>query len=256
MRGFLGAVAFLTRVRLPASAHPRDATEVGAAVGWFGVVGLALGLVGAAVLAAAHPLVGPLLGAVVVVAVLVVLTGALHEDGLADCCDAFAGASSRERRLEILKDSRQGTFGVLALVVVVAWRVGALAGLDAWQGAAALVVTQALGRVGATVAMVTQPAATTAGLGGRSAAAAAPTRVGAGAVVVVAALAGAVGPLATATALGAGALAAVVTLAWARSRIGGITGDVLGAVAVTTECAALAALAALAHHDTVPLPWW
>jgi adenosylcobinamide-GDP ribazoletransferase len=142
------AVQFLTRLPLPGgmNQHPSDRTLLVDAVAYFPLVGALIGLVtGWLVWAAAT--VWPIgLAVVLAVAVEAVLTGAFHEDAVADCCDAFGGGWTREQVLHILKDSRVGSFGVLGLGLAVAVRVGAIAALPGEVLVAAVMASAALGR--------------------------------------------------------------------------------------------------------------
>ena len=104
------------------------------------------------------------MAAVLAVAAGAVVTGCFHEDGLADTADALGG-TSRERRLEIMKDSRVGVFGVLALVLSTLVRVFAVSSLDPVDGFIALVVAHMLGRTMAVAMMGLAPAAAGTGLG-------------------------------------------------------------------------------------------
>src|SRR5262249_55292440 len=116
----------------------------------FPVIGALVGFVGGAVLVVAERLgQGPLVAAGLAVLATIVLTNALHEDGLADTVDGFGGGATRERKLEIMDDSRVGTYGVVALVFSVLLRVGALISLSAggsFRAAWALVAAEAVSR--------------------------------------------------------------------------------------------------------------
>lgn len=228
------AFALLSRIPVP------DHRHAGARGAWaWPLVGVAVGLAaGLAALAVAPA--GPGLAAAVALAVQAMLTGAMHEDGLADCADGFWGGHTRERRLEIMKDSRVGSFGVLALVLVV---------LAGWSGVAAaddvlpvLVAAGALSRAPMAVLMACLPNAREGGLSrlvGRPSAGVA----GAGAALAVA-LAGVLcGWTGMWAALAVGAVALAVGLV-ARAKIGGQTGDVLGAAQQLGFVAAVGVLAA------------
>jgi adenosylcobinamide-GDP ribazoletransferase len=198
-------------------------------------VGLAAGL---AALAAAPA--GPGVAAAVALAVQAALTGALHEDGLADCADGFWGGHTRDRRLEIMKDSRVGSFGVLALVLVV------LAGWSAVSQAGrvlpVLVAAGALSRAPMAVLMAALPNAREGGLSrlvGRPPAAVA----GAGVAVAVAVAVALCGWAGLRAALAVAVVALAVGLV-ARAKIGGQTGDVLGAAQQLGFVAAVAVLGA------------
>ena len=197
-----------------------------------------VGLVVAAPGAAALALAPGALAAILAVALSVWLTGGLHEDGLADLADGMGGRDPA-RRLEIMRDSRIGSYGVLTLGLVTALRIAALAALP--FAAAAFLALAMLSRAGVAVLMVLPPARHD-GLGAAAGRPPAPV-LGAAAAI---ALAGAVLALGTGPALLA--LAAVVTaqgyVAWlALRRLGGQTGDVLGAAQQAGEAAGLAALA-------------
>lgn len=238
------AWAFLTR--LPGGAHPAGDRELGASVPWFPAVGAVIGLLLGLVWVAMGELVSPLTAATITVAAGVVMTGAFHEDGLADTADSLGGYTP-ERRLAIMKDSRVGTFGALALVFSVLIRVVALASLEPVEGLVALVMAHAVGRSVATLVMVTTPAATATGLGQNYSAYLPRSAVLAmGAIIagcsVVGGPAGVVGYLLALT--GAGLLVVL-----ARRAYGGTTGDVLGAVEQVGEMAVLSAAARLvAEH--------
>ena len=128
MMGFWSALAFLSRLPVPEEAHlaPIDQPRV---AGWFGAAGLALGLLTALVAEAAMMLLGPWVGAGVAVAAGVLMTGALHEDALADVCDAFFAKRDREKMLDIMKDSRIGSFGAIGLICLLGLKYAGLAGV-------------------------------------------------------------------------------------------------------------------------------
>lgn len=169
-----------------------------------------------------------------------VLTGALHEDGLADCADGFWGGGTRARRLEILRDSRIGSYGVIALVLALGMRWAALTLLfEAGHAAAALLAAGMLSRAGMAALMWRLPFAREDGLA---------VRVGrppgaTAAIGCLVAVAGAVLVLGNAG-IGAAAAALLATAgvaALARAKLGGQTGDVLGTAQQAAEIAALLA---------------
>ncbi len=222
------AAAFLTRfpVRLVAA----DATiPVASAVRAFPLVGLGVGFVGGAVYAVSD-LVGmsSTIAALLAIAALVIATGGLHEDGLADCADGLGGRT-REDALAIMRDSRIGTFGMIALFFVLSLRVTALSYAGGLAEAVLVMLAAAAGsRATLPALMYLLPPARPDGLGW---AAGQPDRrrvvdAGAiGAVVIVAALGPIWGLLAIAAAAGA-----ALAVGWlAHRRLGGHTGDVLGA---------------------------
>jgi adenosylcobinamide-GDP ribazoletransferase len=122
-------VLFATRIPLP-HATPVGGADVAGASWTLPVIGALIGLLGASVyrLAFAFDL-PPLIGAALAVATTLLVTGCLHEDGLADTLDGFGGGGDRERKLEIMRDSRIGTYGACGLVLSLFLRVGALASL-------------------------------------------------------------------------------------------------------------------------------
>ena len=121
--GFFGAVQFLTRVPV----RRAGAADTATIVVWFPVVGALVGALAGGVAAGLGHLVPTAVAAAVGVLVGVLVTGAFHEDGLADTADAVAGGWTVERRLEILKDPRHGTYGVAALCGSIVLRVVAVA---------------------------------------------------------------------------------------------------------------------------------
>ena len=121
---YFAAQQFLTRLPCPATT-PYAPSDLAGSIGWFGLVGVPVGTVVAAVALALRSVVTPAFAAVLAVAAGAMVTGAFHEDGLADTCDAFGGYTP-ERRREIMRDSRVGTFGALGLIVLFASKVIAL----------------------------------------------------------------------------------------------------------------------------------
>ncbi|MDW8395804.1 MAG: adenosylcobinamide-GDP ribazoletransferase [Anaerolineae bacterium] len=119
MHSLLGALRFLTLLPVPA---PSSATD-GRVVRWFPLVGMCVGGISCAVGAAAGWLWGESARAIAVVLSLAIVTGGLHLDGLSDTFDAMLSWQPRERKLEIMKDSRIGAMGTLALVAVLALKV-------------------------------------------------------------------------------------------------------------------------------------
>jgi len=238
------AAAFLTR--LPVAPVPPDADEARRALRAYPVVGAGVGLTAGAALAAALGLgLPPAAAAVVAVAAQIVLTGALHEDGLADVADGL-GPADRARRLDVMRDSRTGTFGVLALVLGTGARIAAVAALaeaGAGLAAGALVAAGAASRSVFPVLLRRLPAARDDGLG-RSVG-----RPDGGVATTALALGGAIawlsgGVFAAPAALAAAAAATAGFALLARRAFGGQTGDVLGAAQQIAETTVLLALAA------------
>jgi adenosylcobinamide-GDP ribazoletransferase len=243
--GFLGAVSLLTRV--PARG---DASTEGT-VPWFPVVGALVGAAVAGAYAVARTALGPLVSATLAIAAGILLTGALHEDGLADTADAFGAGVDRERTIDILKDPRHGTYGMLALALSVGARIFALGAVGVATAAAALPAAHALARGGAVAMMGLLPAAGADGLGATYARRL--TRERALASAAAAAAAGLA--LLGLWALPAIAIVAAASLLVGRiavGKIGGITGDVLGAAEQLSEIAVLLLASAVAPA----VPWW
>jgi len=247
------AFAFLTRLRV--MGVPGAAKGNLARAGWsFPFVGLVVGGVGGGVCAGMLALnLPPVLAGILGVAAMAYLTGALHEDGLADVADGFGGAFEREAKLEIMRDSRIGTFGVVTLVLVLAGRMTAIAALDAPLAALAAVIAAAvLSRAAMVWLMAALPPARPSGLGADAGRPSGTTTILATIIAVALAMA-ALGPLGgvivTVTVVVVAGLFAAV--AW--RQIGGQTGDVLGAAQQLTEIAAL--VAALVLFDRLG-NWW
>jgi adenosylcobinamide-GDP ribazoletransferase len=238
VKPFFLALQFLTRLPTPALAgiSPQD---WGRAVLFFPVVGLLIGgvLTGLQTLLSVSD---PLLQAALLTVIWVALTGGLHLDGLADCADAWVGGhGDREKTLAIMKDPASGPIGVAAVVLALLLKFAAIAALAKTSSLAALFLAPLLGRAALPALLLAAPYARPGGLG-EAMAQALPRR---SAMLLLAVILAAV--------LAAGgwkaALAAMVVFGLvyraARKRLGGVTGDVLGAAVELTETAVLAALA-------------
>lgn len=240
------AAIFYTRLPLGAPTEGPDLAAASAAVP---IVGAGIGLVGGAVFWLALNLAAPtLVAGLLALAATMAVTGALHEDGLADTADGIgailAGGRSREDGLAIMRDSRIGSFGVLALIVTIGLRMAALADLSASTGLAALIAVHAAARGFLPLVMQRLNPARADGLAVRAGRPRADQSLAAAAIGVVIALV-ALGPTAGAVALVAGGLAAWALASLARQRLGGYTGDVLGAIEQTGETAMLVAVATM-----------
>ena len=240
MSGLVAALTFLTRVPVPGPTVLAPGA-LAAAVVWFPLVGALVGLVlGATRLLAELALpAGP--ATVLALAAAVLVTGGLHEDGLADTADGFGAHVARERRLEIMRDPRVGTYGALALglVMLLAWSL--LAGLDGLECLRAAVTGHVLARWSMLVHAATMPTARRDGAGAlltvRRTSLATATALAAGLAVL------SVGPVPAAVA-GVTALVLVIAMsALTRRAIGGSTGDTCGAVGKLAEVASYAAVA-------------
>jgi adenosylcobinamide-GDP ribazoletransferase len=234
----LSGFALLTRLPLP------DHKGSGAGSAWaWPLVGATLGGIAATVASLALWLgftPGVVAGLALVLGAL--LTGGLHEDGLSDSADGLFGGWTRDRRLEIMKDSRVGSFGVLALVLVTLIRWSALTALLAEGSPWTLIAVGALSRAPMAVLMAALPNARASGLSHATG------RPSPGVALIGAALATAIAFLfagwATLPMLMLVALVSALLARTAEARIGGQTGDILGATQQVAEAAALAVLAA------------
>lgn len=237
------AIVFLTRIPVPWKIPDFD-TRLSRSTPWFPVVGLLVGAIGAVTWLLADALFGRVIASIAAVAATVLVTGAFHEDGLADTFDGLGGSPERERALEIMKDSRLGTYGALVLMLVLLGRVVALAEL-ALLAPLALVGAHVVARWSSLPLIRGMPYARAEGGTGK------PFAAG----IAESDLVLATTFTAIVTLLLWGLKAVVVWLAvvavslllarWFRRRLGGITGDALGAVNQFTELATLLVLVAL-----------
>ena len=231
------AVQLLTRWPLPASI-PYSGDRFAAAARYYPLVGALIGGFAGAVFWLAHLAFPAALAVVISTAATALATGAIHEDGFADTCDGLGAGATRERALEIMRDSRLGTYGVAGLGLMLAIKVLALSELPVESIPWVLIAAHAASRSSTVLAMATSAYVRDAGL-------ARP-------------ISGAIGPASVALALAAGAAATCVLFmvvppdavlvgvaglaighlamrtAYER-RLGGYSGDCLGAVQQTSE---------------------
>jgi adenosylcobinamide-GDP ribazoletransferase len=238
MTGLGIAFSFLTRI--PVRSRVESGADLGRSVAWFPVVGAVIGLGVGAVAVLLALAVPPLVAALLAVGAGMMATGAFHEDGLADTFDGLAGGYTPERRLEIMKDSRLGTFGAAALFVALGSKAGLLAAVLAQPWWRVVMITAAAGAASRAVSVWWMPRVKAASPGLGSEYLDAVTTLG----VVVAALVGValalvVGP-GGAVAVAVAFVIAVGPVWWAKRAIGGITGDILGAIQVVAEIVFLA----------------
>lgn len=238
IRELLVALQFLTRIPIRMDRAPTS-RELGRSLLWYPLVGL---LIGSLLFLAQFMTTGvpPGLRASLLMVVWVWLTGAMHLDGLADSADAWVGGrGDRGRTLEIMKDPRCGAMGVIAIALLLLVKFAALSTLMEAKNASALVVAPLLGRAALPALFLSTPYVRSAGVG-LSISTHAP-RGPAAAIVVcacaaVALAAGREGRLSVAAALGI----FLVLRAFAICRIGGMTGDVAGALVEVLEATVLA----------------
>ena len=246
---FMNALRFMTIVPVPSSDTATPTDWLSRCVKYFPAVGICIGLVSAAMLLLAGNLWGPIIASLLAVAASIVVTGGLHEDGLADTADSFGGGWSVEKRLAIMKDSRIGAYGALALLFGVALRVSALAELPLWTAAAALIAAHAAARITPAFVMNALPyAGDTAAMKVSYADAPVSSNDIWFAVLIVGC---ALVPLALVSissvisGLLLGALLAAALALWSRRLIDGYTGDVLGAIEQMFEIGFLLGVAAI-----------
>ena len=261
MHSLLWTIGFLTIIPVPRGVHERQ-PKMAAVAFWFPFVGALIGLLtfcGFALMARALP---ALIAATLAVAFQAMLTRGLHLDGFADTLDGFFGAFDRERRLAIMRDSQIGTFGVAGLVMLLFLKVFILAQLsslypartDRHLGIAlALMAVVALGRLAMVAAAAFNRYARDEGTGRSFVAAMRPLH----ALPALAAPAVLLGWLWGVPALLpflAAAAVVVLMSAAGRTKIGGMTGDTLGATGELAELAVGLALVMMATHAQLPIP--
>ncbi len=239
--GPLESAALLTVLRVPA----RAAASTRGVLPWAPLVGLVLGVLAAGAATAGAHLVSPLTGAVLAVAVLAALTRGLHLDGLADTADGLGPLRGRERALQVMRQGDVGPFGVVTLLLTVLLQVTAVAALlDADRGWTAIMAAPLIARLAmARTGLAGVPMAEGSALG-RSVAGTVSARWLAGWVFVTAALL-AVADQALVASAAAGLVAAELLLRRARARLGGVTGDVMGAMGETAATVTLLGAAAV-----------
>ena len=242
------ALGFYTR--LPFPQHGAYGGGELAQASWAApVAGALVGAIGALAYGLAHVAgLGPLPAAGVTLVATLLVTGALHEDGLADTADAFGAGASPEARLAIMRDSRIGTFGACALILSIGLRWAALASIAGpMRAAAALVAAHAAARAMPPLLMLLIPPARTDGLSADAGLPRADSVAGAALLGLVALLFG----LGFLNGLIAAALLALCLagMRWlALNKVGGQTGDVLGALEQVSEVVVLLVAA------SVPIP--
>jgi adenosylcobinamide-GDP ribazoletransferase len=243
MKPFLAAVRFLTILPLPASGD-NDEAHLSRSVPFFPLVGLLIGLIVATFDLGLSRLFSPLLAGVLVVIALIAVSGGLHVDGLADTADGFFSSRPRGKILEIMRDSRTGPMGVTALVCVISLKIAAVGSIEVESRWSAILMMPLAGRCALVAMLALLPYAREEGglatvfQRNRSIFHAAWAM---GVLALVGWLSAGTGGLAMAAVSIAGML---ILSAMAYSRIGGLTGDTLGATCEIVE--ALPALVAVA----------
>ena len=251
LRDLKACLIFLTR--LPLAMPDTTPPALAASARAFGPAGAIIGILAALVYSILHAMaVPPGVAVAAMLAAMVLVTGALHEDGLADCADGFGGGHDHESRLAIMRDSRIGSYGVVALVLAFLIRWSALAHIAAaasgWPVGPVVIATACLSRAAMVLTLWALPAARP---DGRSAEAGRPGRstlaqaAGAALIIFVAVLWPVVSLSGMAAMMLTGLAAGLAVAALSRRLIGGQTGDVCGSVQVVGEAAMLVAASAL-----------
>lgn len=239
LRLFFTALQFFTRLPIPAWVGFSPAW-LNQAARYFPLVGVVVAAISAAVYALAALLLPAAVAAVLATAAGIYATGAFHEDGFADMCDGFGGGTTRERVLEIMKDSRIGAYGAIGTVCMLGVKITTLASLPPAAAVGALFAAHPLSRLLAASLIWRMEYARDEG----KAKPLAQTMHGFEFAIAAAASAGALAAVLLSgvldlRALGAGLLLAIVATIWlarlCQRRIGGYTGDCLGAVQQVTE---------------------
>ena len=245
--GLAAAVQFLT-IAPPLVRRPFTDAEMGRAVGWFPLVGVLIGGLLVLVDLGVRRFWPAGVSAALVLAVWVVVTGGLHLDGLMDSCDGLLGGRTVEDRLRILRDPRIGSFALIGGVLVMLTKWSVLAGMvDATDRTVALLIAPTIGRWTMVKGLVLFPYARPEGAGRTM-----KDRVRLGDVVLatIFALAAVVGiaiwtkDIAAVIAMFAASWLGIAVAWFAWRRVGGVTGDVCGAVCELAECAVLLVLSA------------
>ena len=234
LASFLAALRFLTIVPL-AWRCEQDGRFFAASLAWFPVIGLLIGLAGAVLISCLMPFFPPSVLAMAVIVLMAGASGCLHLDGLADSGDGLLSARSRERILEIMRDSRSGAMGVIAIVVVLLGKFAALSSLKGSTLIFTLIAMPLAGRCAIVLTMACLPYARQGeGLGQLFYSPS--TRLTAlWALIFLAALLACGGWRMSLTVLIAILITVLLFSLWCRAKIGGATGDTLGAVCELTE---------------------
>jgi len=242
---FAAAVQFLSVLPMPGSTQlfDKDKVTAGLVIGceYFPLVGLLLALLLWLLVLVLAPLVPQLVLAALLVVALVILTGGLHLDGLMDSCDGLFGGSTRERKLEIMRDSRVGSFGVLGATCLLLLKFALFASVSAHALPLALLIALPSARWAMVLVLRVFPGARTTGLGAAFHQAITTERLLATGIIALAIV------LTTGQFIGlivwmAVTFTALILGFWITRSIGGLTGDSYGAIEEVAEVVALLVL--------------
>ena len=233
MKAFLIGLQFLTRIQLFKQTE-WDEREFGKSVTYFPLIGAVIGAVLLLIYAVMAPLQVPLLTAFLLVAGEFVVTGAMHADGLMDTCDGLFSGRSRERTLEIMKDSRIGSFGLLAFVFLVLLKTFALASVEHFSDMALLLLAMPMmGRLNMVISICEYPYARPFGIGKMFNAYR--SRHAVAAAFVTTLIPALYFGMTWLFLMGAALLTGLLLNRWVMGKIGGGTGDTYGCVDEVTE---------------------
>ncbi len=213
--------------------HEITPEELGRSMRWFPLVGIAIACIAGFVDLILTPLVAAPVRTILVIVVLIAITGALHLDGLMDTCDAIFAFTSPERRLEIMRDSRVGSFAIVGAATLLLMKYAAILSLPPDRHLAAFIAMGAISRWAMVFSMVRYPVARQSGLGYefKKAVGRKELAIATATAVLAALVAGLAG-------IAVFILALIATMAMARytmSKIPGLTGDIYGAISEGTE---------------------
>jgi adenosylcobinamide-GDP ribazoletransferase len=238
--GLIGAITFLTIVPIPVAASRQEQFEFNNTLAWFPLVGGAIGAFAGALRVAFQPLFGRGPSTAIAMVGLVLISGALHQDALADTADGLGVRGDRARRLAAMRDSSTGAFGVLALIGWALLLFSTLESLTATEVLRALIAACAAGRLAALLHAAGAPPARHDGLGAGLRIKPAALAIGAGIALVIIVAATGIAP--GAVSAGVCVLVSATSAVFARQAIGGSTGDTIGAAVALTEVTVCLAL--------------
>ncbi len=251
VKDLMACLRFYSRLNLPAAPGGASMADFGDALRALPIAGAIIGGAGAAALFCARAVGLPALpAAICAIAALVAVTGALHEDGLADVADGFGGGATREKKLEIMRDSRLGSYGAIALALSLMLRVTSLAAITERGLGLAVFALLCAGAVSRTAGLLPLLLSAPARRDGAGAAMPRPTEEALRLALILAGAASlpllftGVSVSQGVSAVIAAAAAAFAVTRLAERQIGGYTGDVLGAAQQAAEIAVLLALCA------------
>ena len=240
---FFVGVMFLTRLPVPRGLRQVDG-RLARSARYFPLIGVLVGLIAGLTFYTASQFLSPFLAAGLAVMAGVITTGALHEDGLADCADGIWGGATRERALEIMRDSQIGTYGCCAVVASIGLRTLTLVEFSPLDGLVALIVAHVVSRAMIPPVLVSGRYARTRGLASSVADGVSGSSAGF-ALISAFAIALIVGPVPAFACFAAAVVAGGMMLWIVMDKLGGYTGDGLGAIQQLAEIAVLLVLSTL-----------